>query len=82
MKWTNHIEEVVSSVNRYLGVLRKSFKNLDILTFKLPYCALVTPHSDYTVSVWNRYFEKDIDLIESVQRRETKIVYLEIKYLE
>ena len=37
------------------------------MTFKLLYCALVRPHLDYAVSVWNPYFQKDIDLIEIVQ---------------
>ena len=81
MKWANHIEKVVSKANRSLGVIRNSFKNLDPMTFKLLYCALVTPDLDYAVSVWNPYFQKDIDLIESVQRRATKIVR-EIKNLE
>ena len=80
MKWASHIEEVVSKANRYLGVTRNNFKTLDSVNFKLLYCALVRPHLDYAASVSNRYFQKDIDLIESVQRRATKIVK-EIKYM-
>ena len=76
----SHIEAVVSKTNRSLGVIRNSFKNLDSETFKLLYCALVRPNLDYAVSVWNPYFQKEIVLIESVQRRTTKIVNV-IKYL-
>ena len=31
MKSASHIEEVVSKANRYLGVIRSSFKNLTLL---------------------------------------------------
>ena len=44
MKWANHIEEVVSKANRYLVFIRNSFKNLNPMTFKPLYCALVRPH--------------------------------------
>ena len=51
------------------------------MTSKLSYCAHVRPNLDYAVSVLNPYFQKDIDLIKSVQRRATKLLK-EIKYLE
>ena len=51
MKWASHIEEIASKANRYLGVIRNSFKNLDPTTFRLLYCALVRPHLYYAVSV-------------------------------
>ena len=76
-----HIKEALSKANMPLGVIRNSFKNLDPVTFKLLYCDLTRPHLDYAVIVWNPYFQKDIDLIESIQRRVTKIVK-EIKNLE
>ena len=81
MKWANHIEEVVSKANRPLDFIRNSMKNLNPMTFKLLYCVLVRPHLDYAVSVGNPYFQKYIDLIESVKRRATKIVR-EINNLE
>ena len=72
---------MVSKENRYLGVIRNSFKNLDPMTFKLIYCALVRPQLDYAVCVWDPYFQNNIYLIESVRSKATKIVK-EIKYLE
>ena len=73
LKWADHIQSAISKANREIGIIRNSFKSLDLISLRLLYCSLVRPHLDYAVSVWNPYFKKDINLLEGVQRRATKL---------
>ncbi len=66
--------ESVKKANRILGCIKRSITNKrkDIIT-KL-YKQLVRPLLEYVVQSWNPYLQKDINLIEKVQRRATKII--------
>ena len=66
--------KVVGTANRVLSMICRAFayKSRDII---LPlYKCLVRPHQEYCVQVWCPHLKKDIDLIEKVQRRATRMI--------
>ena len=54
------------------GLIRRTYKYLDIQTFKKLYVALVRPHVEYAQAVWSPHYMKDIEQVENVQRRATR----------
>ena len=38
------------------------------------YKAIVIPHLGYCIQAWNPYLRKDVDMLEKLQRRATKLI--------
>ena len=64
--------EARNKANRVLGFIFRSVKSRSPEVILKLYLALVRPHLDYAVQFWSPHYRKDINLIESVQRRMTK----------
>ena len=74
LKFSKHIETQVSKANRILGQIRRSFQFLDVETMRQLFTSLVRPHLEYANVVWAPRMKKDINLIEGVLRRATKMI--------
>ena len=65
---------VVSKANQILGLIRRSFTYLDIKLLKQLYTSMVRPYLEYGNAVWHPRYRKDIELLESVQHRATRLI--------
>jgi hypothetical protein len=74
LNFEKHVQNQVNKANKTVGLIRRTFQFLDRNTFKLLFKALVRPILEYASSVWCPYKVKDINSIENVQRRATKML--------
>ena len=60
--------------NQVFGMITRTFicRN-KVLMMKL-YKALVRPHLEYSIQAWRPHLQKDIDILEKVQRRFTRLI--------
>ena len=72
LKFKKHISTKVNKANQMWGTIKRTFKHMNSYIFKKLFCAHVRSHLEYAVQFWSPYLRKDINLVESVQRRATK----------
>ena len=63
-----------NKANKVLGFIQRSvsYKTSEVI-LKL-YLALVRPHLDYAVQFWSPYYRMDIESLERIQRRMTRLI--------
>ena len=72
--FSSHCDKVVNTANKLLGIMRRSFCYLDKNIFSLVYKGIIRPIIEYASSVYDPILMKDVNKIESIQRRATKMV--------
>ena len=74
LKWQKQTEKSCKTANRVLGFIAHNFryKNKELI---LPlYNSLVRPHLEHAVQFWSPHLRRDIDNIENIKRRATKMI--------
>ncbi|KAF2350662.1 hypothetical protein FHG87_018580 [Trinorchestia longiramus] len=74
LKHDKQVEKSVKNASRILGFNARNFeyksKNIILPLYK----ALVRPHLEYAVQLWSPTLRKDINKIEKIQRKATKMI--------
>jgi ribonuclease P/MRP protein subunit RPP40 len=74
LKCAEQCAKVVGKANKVLSMIRRTLKNFSNDVVMKLYKRLVRPRLEYAVQACRPYLQKDMDLIEGVQRRTTKLV--------
>ena len=74
LTFRDHIHDKINKAYAMLGIIKRNFKYLTISSFVLLYKSMVRSHLDYCSSVWVPYKKGDIELLEKVQKRATKLI--------
>ena len=74
MKVSEQCGIAASKGNQILGQIRRTIMYKEKQLIVPLYKAVVRPHLEYCIQAWRTYRKKDIDKLERIQRRATKII--------
>mgnify|MGYP003454614844 FL=1 len=74
LKPSSQCSAAASKATSMMGLVKRHFKDLDSDSFLLLYKTYIRPHLEYCVQAWSPHLKKDILLLETVQKKSTKLV--------
>ena len=74
LKFTNQTIKVEKKAQKLIGYIKRQFSYRNKEMVLQLYTSLVRPHLEYAVQFWSPSLRKDIDRLEAVQARATKLV--------
>ena len=74
LQFYKHTAMSTKKANRILGLIKKSFVNLDTKSLPLLYKSLVRPHLGYGNIIWGPRYKEYQKALEKVQKRATKLI--------
>ena len=74
MKVSEQCGIAASKGNQILGLIRRTIMYKEKQLIVPLYKAIVRPHLEYCIQTWRPYRNKEIDKLEKIQRRATKMI--------
>ena len=69
-----HMNTKINTANALVGIIRRSFMSLDAVTTTKLFKSMVRPHLEYCSQVWRPHLKLDMECIERVQNRTTRMI--------
>jgi hypothetical protein len=74
LTFSEHIQTKIKKAYSMIGLLKRNFDRISVSSFVILYKSIVRSHLDYCNSVWAPYLKSDIEDLEKIQKRATKIL--------
>ena len=74
LKFHNHSSAAIKKANSALGLIKSSFAALDKSILPKLYISMARSHFEYGNVIWSTHFNGDMEAIEKVQKRATKMI--------
>ena len=76
LNWNIHTDNIVAKAQKMLGLLYRTLRDIDDYTVKrLLYLTWVQPTLEYASPVWSPYKKRNINKIEQVQCRASRLIF-------
>ena len=73
LSWGKHVSYIVNKANKVLGAIKRSLGNDNRHAFSCLFKSLVGPILEYAAHVWSPYQLKDIESLEKIRRRASRL---------
>ena len=74
LKLRKQVEAAAARANSEIGRLKKSFRSRSCVVWRMLYLSYIRPHLEYAINAWSPYLEGDMNVLERVQNRVTKLI--------
>jgi hypothetical protein len=74
LKWDKQVKYGARKAINMLSLLNNTFQYKHKYLMKTLYCTYVRPNKEFAIQAWSHYYIKDINKLEKVQRRATKMI--------
>ena len=81
LRWASHINKISNKVNSVLGFIKRNLRHVNRDLKELAYALLVRSILEYSSTVWDPFYQKDIDRLERAQQRAARFVFNDYKPL-
>ena len=74
LKFHSQCSTVVNKANRLLGLIKQTFSDISVDSFTCLYKSIVRPILEYGNLVWGPYYKTDIQKLEKIQWKGTRMI--------